>query len=187
MIIDVYLLAIMPYWRQIMFNSTKAVALSVLIFMTFCLLDLNIIFNEEYLKNSTFKKCDEHNKIVFADWFRVLKHIFLYIIILYFFQIIDYNLLILDSSIFNYSCFQFFISLFNTQGKSNFKKDDRRNAKQFVKYKIIDKNYNNSNIFIYYFNSTSRYFWWIFFRRNEKFFYRLFNTRNIQHPSFFLS
>jgi hypothetical protein len=77
MIIDAYLVAIMPKWRKIMFNSTKAIALSILIFLTFSLLDLNIIFNEQYFKNSTIRKCEEHNETVFKDWFRVEKITFI--------------------------------------------------------------------------------------------------------------
>jgi hypothetical protein len=73
MTVEAYLSVKIPSWRKSIFNSKKAALVSILIVLTFCLLDLNMILNQEFNYNvsNSNKSCHEKNKKAYEDWFMV--------------------------------------------------------------------------------------------------------------------
>ena len=71
MMIEAYLSVKIPEWKLI-FTSKKAVQVSILITVTFALLDLNAIINEEFHANQNGTECVEINEKSYNSWFTVI-------------------------------------------------------------------------------------------------------------------
>ena len=73
MTIEAFLNVKLPNWRKEIFNWKKAMLASFLILLTFCLLDLNMILNEEYSLNATSNgtRCVEISNSTYQGWFKV--------------------------------------------------------------------------------------------------------------------
>ena len=75
MTVEAYLSVKILSWRKLIFSSKKAALVSLLIVLTFCLLDLNMILNQEFHYNASNpnKSCFEINSKTYEDWFMVDK------------------------------------------------------------------------------------------------------------------